>query len=166
MKAENRERGAKFDPDEAMCQLNKIGHVSVAFRSEKEVHLQVSSLLLAWRAFISEATSGETLFCNFAQRCLLPVPVSIPTPDEPESFFIGDTPSTDDDPFGWGGDFDQDHQVMSDQDLPLSPVRHGSVLWTTLTRTQLARSLTLKRRSKRSPWRSTVPSTMQKEWKC
>ena len=53
----------------------------------------------------------------------LPAPVSIPAPDEPESFFIGDTPSSEDDPFGWGGDFDQDHQVMSDQDLPLSPVR-------------------------------------------
>ena len=83
----------------------------------------MSSLLLAWRAFISEATSGETLFCNFAQRCLLPVPVSIPTSDEPESFFIGETPSSEDGPFGWGVDFDEDHQVMSDQDLPLSPVR-------------------------------------------
>ena len=40
-----------------------------------------------------------------------------------KSFFIGDTPSSEDDPFGWGGDFDKDHQVMSDQDLPLSPVR-------------------------------------------
>ena len=47
--------------------------------------------------------------------------VSIPAPDEPESFFIGDTPSSEDDPFGWGGDFDQDHQAMSDQELPFSP---------------------------------------------
>ena len=31
--------------------------------------------------------------------------------------------STEDDPFAWGGDFDQDHQVMSGQDLPLSPVK-------------------------------------------
>ena len=51
----------------------------------------------------------------------LPAPVSAPTPDEPESFFIGDTPSAEDDPFGWGGDFDQDHQAVSDQYLPPSP---------------------------------------------
>ena len=52
----------------------------------------------------------------------LPAPVSVPTPDVPESIFIGGTPSYVDDPLGWGGDFDQDHQSMSDQDLPLSPV--------------------------------------------
>ena len=51
----------------------------------------------------------------------LPAPVSVPTLDEPESFFIGDTPSSEDDPFGWGGDFDQDHQAMSDQELPVCP---------------------------------------------
>ena len=63
--------------------------------------------------------------CSATSRSVvpLPVPVSITTSDEPEFFFIGDTPSSEDDPFGWGGDFDQDHQAMSDQDLPLSPVR-------------------------------------------
>ena len=32
--------------------------------------------------------------------------------DEPESFFIGDTPSSEDDPFGWRGDVDQDHNII------------------------------------------------------
>ena len=43
--------------------------------------------------------------------------------DEPQSFFIGDTPSSEDDPFGWSGDFDKDHQDMSDQDLQSSSTR-------------------------------------------
>ena len=63
----------------------------------------------------------QTLFCHFAQRCSFACSRPIPTPDEPESFFIGDTPSSEDDPFGWGGDFDQEHQAMSDQELPFSP---------------------------------------------
>ena len=50
--------------------------------------------------------------CSVTSRSvlLLPAPVSAPAPDEPESFFIGDTPSSEDDRFGWGGEFDQDHQ--------------------------------------------------------
>ena len=50
--------------------------------------------------------------CSATSRSVLPLPapVSAPAPDEPESFFIGDTPSSEDDPFGWGGDFDQEHQ--------------------------------------------------------
>ena len=41
--------------------------------------------------------------------------------DEPESFFICDTPSSEDDPFGWGGDVDQDHHITPDQELFCSP---------------------------------------------
>ena len=51
-------------------------------------------------------------------------------PDEPQSFFIGDTPSSEDDPFGCGGDFDQDHQDMPDQDLQSSstrPINHAGM---------------------------------------
>lgn len=32
--------------------------------------------------------------------------------DEPESFLEGDT-----DPFGWGGDFDEEHHIVSNQEL-------------------------------------------------
>ena len=74
------------------------------------------------RANISEATPRKNLVlplrATFFLR-LLPSPSR--TPDEPESFFFGDTPSSEDDPFGWGGDFDQDHRATSDQRLPLSP---------------------------------------------
>ena len=75
----------------------------------------MSSLLLTWRASVSE--------CSAALHNVvpLPAPVSVSTPDEPESFFNGDTPSSEEDPFGWGGDFDQDHRTMSDQKLPLGP---------------------------------------------
>ena len=60
----------------------------------------------------------------------LPTPVSTPIPEEPESFFIGDNPSSEEDPFGWGGDFDQDHQDMSDQALQsnfISPIHHDGM---------------------------------------
>ena len=70
-KAKAPERRAKFDPTEAMCQLNRIGH---DFSRVQEVHLQVSSLFSAWRAVISEATPGQTLFCRFAQRCSFACP--------------------------------------------------------------------------------------------
>ena len=85
--------------------------ISAVCRSEREVH-QESFLKQLW---------GKP--CSATSRSVvpLPAPVSIPTPDEPESFFIGDTPSSEDDPFGWGGDFDQEHQAVSDQQLPFRP---------------------------------------------
>ena len=125
LKAEASERRAKFDPAEAMCQLNRIGHDFSRVQVGKGRFTYKCRLcfLRGERAFLKQLL-GKPCSAYFAQRSgPLPAPVSIPTPDEPESFFIGDTPSSEDDPFGWGGDFDQDHQVMSDQDLPLSPVR-------------------------------------------
>ena len=76
----------------------------------------MSSLLLAWRASVSEATPGQALFCRFAQCC-----PSACSRFLTESFFIGDTPSSEEDPCGWGGDFDQDHRAVSHQRLALSP---------------------------------------------
>ena len=69
-----------------------------------------------------EATLGKTLFCYFAQRSSFACsPFPSPHLTSLNPFFIGDTPSSEKDPFGWGGDFDQDHQGMSDERLPLSP---------------------------------------------
>ena len=123
-KANAPERRAKFDPDEAMCQLNRIGHDVSRVQVGKGRFTYKCRLcfLRGERSFLKQLLGKP---CSAPSRSVvpLPVPVSIPTSDEPESFFIGDTPASEDDPFGWGGDFDQNHQVMSDQDLPLSPVR-------------------------------------------
>ena len=124
VKVKAAERRTKFDPDEAMCQLNRIGHDFCRVQVGKGRFTYKCRLcfLRGERAFLKQLLGKP---CSAVSRSAVPllVPVSVSTPDEPESFFIGDTPSSEDDPFGWGGDFDQDHRVMSDQDLPLSPVR-------------------------------------------
>ena len=124
VKARAPERRTKFGPDEAMCQLNKIGHdfSRVQVGKGRFTYKCLLCFLRGERAFLKQLLGKP---CSATSRSVvpLPVPVSVPTPDEHESFFIGDTPSSEDDPFGWGGDFDQDHQVMSDQDLPFTPVR-------------------------------------------
>ena len=125
VRAKAPERRTKFDPSEAMSQLNRIGH-------------DFSRVQVGKRSFTFECRRcflrGERTFlkqllgkpCSSKPRDALPLfapdsaPHAIPGPDEPYSLSIGDTPSSEDDPFVWCGDFDQDHQAMSDQDLPLS----------------------------------------------
>ena len=74
---------------------------------------------------LPETTPRHSVFLHFASRalyarscartfCLFP-------DDEPELFLIGDTPSSEDDPFEWGGDIDQDHHIMSGRELFCSP---------------------------------------------
>ena len=121
-KAKAPERRAKFDPAEAMCQLNRIGHdfSRVQVGKGRLTYKCRLCFLRGERSFLKQLLGKP---CSATSRSVvpLPTPVSIPTPDEPGSFFIGDTPSSEDDPFGWGGDFDQEHQAMSDQELPFSP---------------------------------------------
>ena len=121
-KANAPERRTKFDPVEAVFQLNSIGHDFSRVQVGKGRFTYKCRLcfLRGERTFLKQLL-GETCSATLHSVVPLPAPVSAPTPDEPESFFIGDTPSSEDDPFAWGGDFDQDHQAMSDQELPLSP---------------------------------------------
>ena len=118
------ERRAKFDPAEAMCQLNRIGHdfSRVQVGQGRFTYKCRLCFLCGERSFLRHLLGKP---CSAALHSYVPspAPVSIPTPDEPESFLIGDTPLSEDDPFGWGGDHDQDHQAMSDQELPLSPLK-------------------------------------------
>ena len=53
-----------------------------------------------------------------------PLPAPVPAHPALESFFIGDTLSSEDDLFGWGGNADQDHHITSDQELSCSPDEH------------------------------------------
>ena len=112
------ERRAKFDPDEAMRQLNRIGH--------EFSHVQVGKGRFSYKCRLCFLRGGRPFLkqllgkpCSVVSRstAVRPAPVSILIPEELESFFIGDNPSSEEDPFGWGGDFDQDHQDMSDQAL-------------------------------------------------
>ena len=115
------DRRAKFDPDEAMCQLNRIGHrfsrVQVGKgRLTYKCHL---CFLRGDRNFLKR-TLGKPCYAVPTSAIHPPILAPNPMPDEPQSFFIGDTPPSEDDPFGWGGDFDQDHQDTldtPDQDL-------------------------------------------------
>ena len=122
LKAKAPERRTKFDPSETMCQLNRIGHGFSRVQVGQGMFTYKFRLcfLRGERSFLKQLLSKP---CSVALHSVVPslAPVSAPTPDEPESFFIGDTPSSEDDPFGWGGDFDQDHQAMSDQELLFSP---------------------------------------------
>ena len=114
-KAKAPERRAKFDPAEAMCQLNRIGHDFSRVQVGKG-RLTCKCLLCflrGERSFLKQLLGKPCSACHFAQRCSFAYSRPIPTPD--------DTPSSEDDPFGWSGDFDQEHQAMSDQELPFSP---------------------------------------------
>ena len=121
-KAKAPERRAKFDPAEAMSQLNRVGHDFSRVQVGKGRFTYKCRLcfLRGERAFLKQLLGKP---CSATSRNVLPLPapVATPTPGEPESLFIGDTPSSEEDPFGWGGDFDQDHRATSDQRLPLSP---------------------------------------------
>ena len=116
------ERRAKFDLAEAMRKLNTIGNdfSRVQVGKGRFTHKCCLCFLRGEHAFLKQLLNKP---CSAALHNVvpLPAPFSVSTPDEPESFFIGDTPSSEEDPFGWGGDFDQDHQAMSDQNLLLSP---------------------------------------------
>ena len=122
-KAKAPERRAKFDPVEAMSQLNRIGHdfSRVQVGKGRFTYKCRVCFLRGGRSFLKQLFGKP---CSSTSRDVvpLPAPVSVPTLDEPETFFIGDTPPSEDDPFGWGGDFAQDHQAMSDQELPFGPV--------------------------------------------
>ena len=83
------ERRAKFDPDEAMCQLNKIGHDFSRVQVGKGRFTYMCRLCFL---------RGERSFLK--QLLGKPCTATSPTSDEPESFFFGDTPSSEDDPFG------------------------------------------------------------------
>ena len=120
------ERRAKFDPDEAMRQLNRIGHDfrRIQVGKGRFTYKCRFCLLRGEKPFLKQLLGKP---CSVVSRvrsvALPPTPVSTPIPEEPESFFIGDNPSSEEDPFGWGGDFDQDHQDMSDQALQSNPIR-------------------------------------------
>ena len=120
------ERRAKFDPDEAMRQLNRIGHDfrRIQVGKGRFTYKCRFCLLRGEKPFLKQLLGKP---CSVVSRvrsvALPPIPVSTPIPEEPESFFIGDNPSSEEDPFGWGGDFDQDHQDMSDQALQSNPIR-------------------------------------------
>ena len=128
VRAKAPERRTKFDPDETVSQLNRIGHDFSRVQVEKGrfTYKCRRCFLRGERTFLKQLLGKP---CSSRPRDALPLPDpdSVPhassTPDEPESFFIGDTPSSEDDPFGWGGEFDRDHQAKSDQDLPFSPDR-------------------------------------------
>ena len=124
IKAKVPERRAKFDPDEAMSQLNRIGHdfSRVQIGKERFTYRCRRCFLRGERNFLKHLL-GKPFSSRPCDALPLPAPGSVPTPDEPESFFIGDTASSGDDPFGWGGDFDHDHQAMSDHDSPFSEER-------------------------------------------
>ena len=128
VRAKAPERRTKFGPDEAMSQLNRIGHdISRVQVGKGRFTFKCRRCFLRGERTFLKQLLGKP--CSSRPRDALPlrvpdsVPHAIPRLDEPESFFIGDTPSSEDDPFGWSGDFDQDHRAMSDQDLPLSPHR-------------------------------------------
>ena len=107
-----------------MYQLNKIGHDFSRVQVGKGRFTYKCRLcfLRGERAFLKQLLHKNVLpFRAALSLCLFPT--QFPLLMNLSPFFIGDTPSSEDDPLGWGGDFDQDHQVMSDQDLPLSPVR-------------------------------------------
>ena len=114
------ERRAKFDPDEAMRQLNRIGHDfrRIQVGKGRFTYKCRFCLLRGEKPFLKQLLGKP---CSVVSRirsvALPPTPASTPIPEEPESFFIGDNPSSEEDPFGWGGDFDQDHQDLSDQAL-------------------------------------------------
>ena len=122
------ERRTKFDPQEAMSQLNRSGHDFSQMQVGKGrfTFKCRRCFLRGERTFLKQLLGKP---CSSGPRDVLPLPApdfvphANPRPDEPESFFIGDTPSSEVDPFGWGGDFDQDHQAVSDQELPLTPDR-------------------------------------------
>ena len=62
---------AKFDPDEAMSQLNRVGHdFSRVQVGKREVHLQMSSLFLCVgsSSFLKQLL-GKPCSAAFAQRC-------------------------------------------------------------------------------------------------
>ena len=94
-------RRAKFDPAEAMSQLNRIGHDFSHVQVGKGRFTYKSRLcfLCGERTFLKQLLGKP---CSATSRSVLPLPapVSAPAPDEPESFFVGDTPSSEDDPFG------------------------------------------------------------------
>ena len=122
-----------FDPVEAMSQLNKIGHgFSRVYKSEKGgLPANFVFCFLRGDRNVLEAVPWKALSCGTEQRLFIrQTRAPIPAPDEPQSFFIGDTPSSEDDPFGWGGDFDQDHQGIPDQDLQsysAGPINHAGM---------------------------------------
>ena len=64
------ERRAEFDPAEAMCQLNCIGHDFSRVQVGKGRFTYKCRLcfLRGERSFL-KATPGQTQFCHFAQRC-------------------------------------------------------------------------------------------------
>ena len=128
IKAEAPERRAKFDPVEAMCQLNRIGHEFSRVQVGKGRFTFKCRLcfLRGDRTFLKQLL-GKPCYAAPCSALHPPVPAPNPAPDEPQSFFIGDTPSSEDDPFGCGGDCDQDHQDMPNQELQSSftrPMNH------------------------------------------
>ena len=113
------ERRAKFVP---MRKLNTNGHDFSRVQVGKGRFTYKCRLcfLRGERAFLKQLLDKP---CSAALHNVVPLlaPVSVSTPDAPEPFFIGDTPSSEEDSVGCIGDFDQDHRTMSVQRLPLSP---------------------------------------------
>ena len=87
------ERRAQFDPAEAMSQLNRIGHdfSRVHVGKGRFTNKCRRCFLRGERSFLKQLL-GNPCFAALHSVVPLPAPVSAPTPDEPESFFIGDTP--------------------------------------------------------------------------
>ena len=121
-KAKAPERRDKFDPDEAMSQLNRIGHDSSRVQVGKGRFTYKCRLcfLRGERTFLEQLLGTP---CSATSRNVFPLlPSAFPhlTCLSPSSLVTHPLLKTI--RLVGGGDFDQDHQDMSDQDLPLSPV--------------------------------------------
>ena len=88
VKAETSERRAKFDPDEAMCQLNKIGHdfSRVHVGKNKFTYKCRLCFLRGERSFLKQLLKNSVLpLCTAFFPCLPPSPLPHLTSLNPSS---------------------------------------------------------------------------------
>ena len=118
-------RRTKFDPTSAMSLLNRIGHDFSRTQIGKGRYTFKCRrcLFRGDRLFLKRLQGTPCSARPHDSRPPAPVPTHPASSliGEPESFFIGGTRSSEDDPFGWGGDVEQNHHITSDQELFCSP---------------------------------------------